>query len=326
MPNTQNPRQQHTLRMVSRKSALALWQAEFVKKKLNHHFPTLNITISSIITEGDRMLDTPLYKMGGKGLFVKELEQALLDHRADIAVHSMKDVPALLPQGLVIAAILKRADPRDVFISNRVKRIAQLPKGASIGTSSLRRQAQLAALRPDLCFYPLRGNIDTRLHKLDQGQFDAIILAAAGLERLNLTHRITEYCETSMMLPGIGQGALGIECRSDDHTTQALVRKLHHPLTGFCLEAERSMNAVLGGNCQLPIAGLGTLKKISDTASVIQLEGFVGRIDGQFILKATAMDHRKNAVLLGQQVGEQLRALGAEGIIEACASITSTYP
>jgi hydroxymethylbilane synthase len=309
----------NSIRIVSRKSPLALWQAEFVKTQLQTFFPNLNFTVIGITTEGDKILNTPLHKVGGKGLFVKELEEALLHHQADIAVHSMKDVPANLPSGLTIAAILERADPRDAFISNHFRHVLELPPNAIIGTSSLRRQSQLAAIRPDLRFEYLRGNIGTRLHKLDNKAFDAIILAVAGLERLSLQHRITEYFQPSFMLPGIGQGALGIECRTDDAHTQTIAETLHHAPTGFCLEAERQMNALLGGSCQLPVAGLALYEDSPDTASQLKLQGMVCSRDGRRILKTTVYGDQEEARMIGEQAAEHLLNLGAKDIIDGCS-------
>lgn len=301
------------LRIATRKSSLALWQAEFVKQQLLALYPTLHIEIIGITTSGDKILDVPLHKTGGKGLFVKELEDSLLSGEADIAVHSMKDIPANLPKGLEIPVILKRSDPRDVFISNQYKRFKDLPPNARIGTSSLRRQSQLAHLRRDLNFQYLRGNVDTRISKLDEGKFDAIILAAAGIERLNLTHRISEFFETSLILPAVGQGALGIECRRDDLTTKKLIAPLNHSTSTFCNQAERSFNAALGGGCELPVAAFATLKPNSK----LELHGLVGSPDGKTILKATILGSRYDAISLGEKLALQLLKLGAKAIIDA---------
>lgn len=306
----------NTLRIVSRQSALALWQAEFVKTKLENYYPSLNITIQGVTTEGDKLLNSPLYNIGGKGLFVKELENALLDGTADIAVHSMKDVPAVLPTGLEIAAILTREDPRDALVSSKYSRVKHLPPNALVGTSSLRRQSQLLALRSDIRVSPLRGNVDSRVKKLDDEEYDAIILAVAGLKRLTLEHRISEYLSTDIMLPSIGQGALGIECRIEDETTQSLLAPLKDDETSYCVLAERSMNALLDGGCQLPVAGLATLNK----GGTLKLTGMVCSPDGLTILKATAESTSSAALELGKQVARDLLEQGARKIIELCKS------
>lgn len=300
-----------SVRIISRTSALALWQAEFVKHQLQQLHPALHITIQGIKTEGDKILDVPLQKVGGKGLFVKELEVALLNHQADLAVHSMKDMPADLPEGLTLSAILPRGDVRDAFISNQAKSYKTLASGARIGTSSLRRQAQLAAVRPDLTYCSLRGNVDTRLIRLDKGSFDGIILAVAGLQRLGLSDRISEYLDTELMLPGVGQGALGIETRVDDNEIQALLAGLHHPATAVCVFAERSLNAALGGNCQSPIAALAVLK-----AAKLYLQGWVGSLDGQRMVKAKAIGYPRHPTELGKKVAAQLIKLGALDIMK----------
>lgn len=276
----------NTLRIVTRKSLLALWQAEHVKSRLIDLYPSLNVTLIGVSTEGDKILDVPLAKVGGKGLFVKELEEALFRNEADIAVHSMKDVPSQLPSGLKIACMLERIDPRDAFISNHYDSLDALPPEAVVGTSSLRRQAQVLRVRPDLLVKPLRGNVDTRLNKLDQGEFEAIILAVAGLERLGFGHRIREIFHPNVMLPGIGQGALGIECREDDQRIIDLVAPLHHGETSLCLTAERSMNEALGGSCQSPIAGFARIQRMGQEKNriLLQLTGMVASPEGKRIL------------------------------------------
>lgn len=307
MPNTA-----HTLRIVSRKSALALCQSEFVKAALLHHYPHLDISIHGVSTLGDKITDQSLAKIGGKGLFVKELEEQLLNDQADIAVHSMKDVPAVLPEALEIACVLKRLDPRDVFISKTHSTLQSLPIGARVGTSSLRRQAQLYTLRRDLMLETLRGNVDTRIQKLENGEFDAIILAAAGLQRLKLEPKITEYFDPTQMLPAVGQGALGIECRKGDLQTQAWISILHDAFSGACVLAERSMNALLGGSCQLPVAGLATLSEGS-----LHLQGLVAKPDGSLILYAENHGLIDNAVSIGHNVAQQLLSKGAKAIMDA---------
>lgn len=314
---------QQTLRIVTRKSALALWQANFVKDKLQTLYPNLEITLISVTTEGDQILDIPLTKMGGKGLFVKALEEHLLNHTADIAVHSIKDMPAALPEGLTLTAILEREDPSDAFISLQYPTLEALPPQATIGTSSLRRQAQLVALRHDLTIKMLRGNIDTRLQKLDNNEYDAIILATAGLKRLGLAHRITQSFSTTdptiNMLPAVGQGALGIECRISDKKIQHLIMPLHHTPTAQCVLAERHMNALLGGNCQSPIAGLA----IINNEGLLKLEGMVATPDGRTILKAQAIGNPEAMLIVGKQVAEQLLEQGAQDIITAATTCAS---
>ncbi|WP_105166529.1 hydroxymethylbilane synthase [Pseudoalteromonas sp. T1lg23B] len=302
--------QQHTLRIATRKSALALWQAEFVKAQLMHFHPELNVELVPMSTQGDIILDTPLAKIGGKGLFVKELEQAMLEGRADIAVHSMKDVPVEFPEGLELYTICEREDPRDAFVSNRYKQLSELPQGAVVGTSSLRRQCQIRALRPDLDIRDLRGNVNTRLAKLDNGDYDAIILAAAGLLRLEMSDRIASYIEPEQSLPANGQGAVGIECRSDDTLTKRLLAPLEHEQTRIRVLAERAMNRRLEGGCQVPI---GAYAEVS--GEQVSLRGLVGSLDGKEILRAEVSGHRDHAEQLGTELAEQLLALGADKIL-----------
>ncbi len=314
------------IRIVTRKSVLAIWQAEFFKQKLHAAHPNINIEILGISTRGDEIIDIPLHKTGGKGLFVKELEDALLNHVADIAVHSMKDIPAFIPAGLEIAAILEREDPRDAFVSNQKQLFLDLPAHSRIGTSSLRRQAQLAAKRPDLRYEYLRGNVDTRIKKLDQNEYDAVILAVAGLKRLNLETRIKSFFDPEWMLPCVGQGALGIECREEDSDIKKILAPFNHLPTALCITAERSMNERLGGSCQLPVGGLATFENASDTshpahssnASDMLLSGMVGLPDGSRIIKASATGFSQNANALGKYVAEQLLKQGAKDIIDAC--------
>ncbi|HID4613718.1 TPA: hydroxymethylbilane synthase, partial [Pluralibacter gergoviae] len=247
------------LRIATRQSPLALWQAHYVKERLEAHHPQLQVELVPMVTRGDVILDTPLAKVGGKGLFVKELELALLEGRADIAVHSMKDVPVAFPQGLGLSVICERGDPRDAFVSNHYASIDALPAGSIVGTSSLRRQCQLAASRPDLVIRSLRGNVGTRLGKLDAGEYDAIILAVAGLQRLGLESRIRQPLSPEQSLPAVGQGAVGIECRMDDERTLALLAPLNHPETAVRVTAERAMNTRLEGGCQVPIGSYAEL-------------------------------------------------------------------
>tara|TARA_R110002126_G_scaffold43555_3_gene124834 strand:+ start:1150 stop:2079 length:930 start_codon:yes stop_codon:yes gene_type:complete len=300
-----------TVRIATRKSALALWQAEFVKAELLRHHPALKVELVPMSTQGDKILDTPLAKIGGKGLFVKELETAMLDGRADIAVHSMKDVPVAFPEGLVLQTICQREDPRDAFVSNQFQHVMQLPFGAVVGTSSLRRQCQLKALRPDLTVRDLRGNVNTRLAKLDNGEFAAIILASAGLIRLGFASRIASYIEPEQSLPANGQGAVGIECRSDDHAIQQLLAPLEHQTTRLCVLAERAMNRRLQGGCQVPIGAFAMLN-----ADQLHLRGLVGSLDGSQIIRAEQTGKAEEAEQLGLLVAEQLLAQGAGAILQ----------
>ena len=299
-----------TLRIATRKSPLALWQAEHVAARLRAAHPGLAVELVGMSTQGDRILDSPLAKVGGKGLFVKELEVALLDGRADIAVHSMKDVPVEFPDGLHLPVILEREDPRDAFVSNAYARFEDLPQGARVGTSSLRRQCQLAARRPDLVIDSLRGNVNSRLAKLDAGQFDAIILAAAGLKRLGFADRIRCELEPETSLPAIGQGAIGIECRRDDARTGALIAVLDDPDTHLRLRAERALNTRLKGGCQVPIAGHAILD-----GDQLWLRGLVGESDGSRMLRAERRGPASEAEALGVQLAEDLLALGADVIL-----------
>jgi hydroxymethylbilane synthase len=301
-----------TLRIATRKSPLAMWQAEHVAAALTAIHPGLQVEILGMTTKGDRILDAPLAKVGGKGLFVKELEQGMLNGEADIAVHSLKDVPVEFPAGLHLAVIMEREDPRDAFVSNRFESLDQLPQGACVGTSSLRRQCQLAERRPDLRIEPLRGNVNTRLAKLDAGEYDAIILAAAGLIRLGFGSRIRGTIAPADSLPAIAQGAIGIECRIDDPRTNALIAPLHHGETALRIRAERAMNARLHGGCQVPIAGHATLE-----GDHLILQGLVGTTDGTLILRARAEGPRETAEALGTQVADDLLAQGAAEILSA---------
>ena len=301
-----------TLRIATRKSPLALWQAEHVAAALTAAHPGLVVEIVGMTTKGDRILDAPLAKVGGKGLFVKELEQGMLTGQADIAVHSMKDVPVDFPDGLHLAVILEREDPLDALVSNRFESLDALPAGARVGTSSLRRQCQLAARRPDLRIEPLRGNVNTRLAKLDGGDYDAIILAAAGLIRLGFQSRIRARISPQDSLPAIGQGAIGIECRTDDPRVNTLISPLHHGDTALRVRAERAMNARLHGGCQVPIAGHATL-----AGGTLHLRGLVGTPDGTRILRAEAEAPSSDPESLGAAVAAELLAQGADAILSA---------
>ena len=303
------------IRIATRKSPLALWQAEHVRERLLALHPGLQVELLTMSTQGDRILDSPLAKIGGKGLFVKELEQGMLDGRADLAVHSMKDVPAELPEGLWIGAILEREDPRDAFVSNRYTSVDALPEGARVGTSSLRRQCQLRAGRPDLQLLDLRGNVGTRLGKLDDGAYDAIILACAGLKRLGLSARISRGLMPEEMLPAIAQGVIGIECRVDDERVNSLIEPLNHVETRQRTEAERAMNAALAGGCQAPVAGYSVLND-----GVIELRGLVGRPDGSHVIRGDGRGAPEHAAVLGKQLAEDLLARGARSILDELLS------
>jgi hydroxymethylbilane synthase len=301
-----------TVRIATRKSPLALWQAEHVAASLHRLYPELTVEIVGMTTRGDKILDAPLAKVGGKGLFVKELEQGMLECRADIAVHSMKDVPVAFPAGLHLPVIMEREDPRDAFVSNRFSDLAELPQGACVGTSSLRRQCQLAERRPDLALEPLRGNVNTRLAKLDAGEFDAVILAAAGLVRLGFGERIRGRLSPQESLPAIGQGAIGIECRSDDEWVNALIAPLHHAATADRVTAERAVNHRLMGGCQVPVAGHALLE-----GDAIFLRALVGTPDGKRVLRAERRGPRWSAEALGTALAEELLGQGAGEILQS---------
>ena len=304
-----------TLKIATRQSPLALWQANYVKNRLQQLYPDLTIELVPMVTKGDVILDSPLAKIGGKGLFVKELENALLTKEADIAVHSMKDVPMQFPEGLELAVICQREDPRDAFVSHSYRTFAELPQGAVVGTSSLRRQCQLKALRPDLDIRSLRGNVGTRLSKLDNGDYDAIILASAGLIRLGLADRIASFIDVEQSLPAAGQGAVGIECRTDDAQVQALLAPLADAETTYCVRAERAMNNHLQGGCQVPIGGYAVLQQ-----GQLYLRALVGDIDGSRIIRAEGKSAVENAEILGVKIAEQLLAQGADKILQAIYS------
>ncbi|PXX74792.1 hydroxymethylbilane synthase [Pseudomonas sp. LAMO17WK12:I10] len=300
------------IRIATRKSALALWQAEYVKARLEAAHPGLIVTLVPMVSRGDKLLDSPLSKIGGKGLFVKELETALLENEADIAVHSMKDVPMDFPEGLGLFCICEREDPRDAFVSNTYSSLDDLPVGSVVGTSSLRRQAQLLARRPDLQIRFLRGNVNTRLAKLDAGEYDAIILAAAGLIRLGFEDRISSSISVDDSLPAGGQGAVGIECRTADSEIHKLLAPLHHVDTADRVTAERALNKHLNGGCQVPIACYAILE-----GDQLWLRGLVGEPSGGVLLSAEARAPRSAAAALGVQVAEDLLAQGADDILRA---------
>ncbi len=301
-----------TIRIATRKSPLAMWQAEHVAAELKKAHPGLQVELLGMSTQGDKILDTPLAKIGGKGLFVKELEQGMLAGTADIAVHSMKDVPVELPEGLHLPVIMQREDPRDAFVSNNYKSLAGLPEGSVVGTSSLRRECQLREVRPDLKIAPLRGNVNTRLRKLDEGEFDAIILASAGLIRLGFEQRIASFIEPEQSLPAIGQGAVGIECRADDPRVNALLEPLLDADTAVCVRAERAMNHRLNGGCQVPIAGYAILRD-----GGLFLRGLVGEPDGSKIIRAETSGTLQDAESMGLALADELLSKGAGPILKA---------
>jgi hydroxymethylbilane synthase len=311
----QNLNQKNTpkkLVIASRESALAMWQARHIQSRLQSLYPDTDVTILGMTTTGDQILDTPLAKVGGKGLFVKELETALADGRADLAVHSMKDVPMNLPEGFILAATGEREDPRDAFVSNDYASLEDLPANSIVGTSSLRRQSQLQARFPHLKIESLRGNLQTRLRKLDEGQYAAIILAAAGLIRLELGDRIRQFIAPEHSIPAVGQGALGIEISADRSDLIAILAPLNHPDTQVCVEAERGMSRTLAGSCTVPLGAYAVCE-----ADNIRITGFVASVDGQQMLIETAVGSRVNAEALGKALASQLISKGADKILAA---------
>ena len=300
-----------SIRIATRKSALALWQAEYVKAELERHHPDLEVSLVPMVSKGDKILDVPLAKVGGKGLFVKELEHALLEKRADIAVHSMKDVPMEFPEGLGLEVICPREDPRDAFVSNEFASLDELPEGAVVGTSSLRRQCQLLAARPDLDIRFLRGNVNTRLAKLDAGEYQAIILAAAGLIRLEMADRIRDFIAPELSLPAGGQGAVGIECRMDDDVCKELLAPLHDSETARAVLAERAMNRRLEGGCQVPIASYAI-----ERDGKLWLRGLVGDPDGSTMLFEEAEGNLDSGESMGVAMAERLLEAGAKEILD----------
>lgn len=315
---------ENMIRIATRKSPLALAQTELVQNALLALYPDLNVEIVPLTTKGDEILDKTLNKIGGKGLFIKELEKALMDKTADIAVHSMKDVPVQLEdeiyEHLEITCIMEREDPSDVFVSTKYAHYADLPEKAIVGTSSLRRQAQILALRSDITVQSLRGNVNTRLKKLHNGEFDAIILAAAGLIRLNMVDRIAHCFSEDEILPGVGQGAIGIECRKDDIKIKELLAPLNHDETALCLVAERAVNQQLNGDCHTPIAAFARLQENSNenTTSMMYLEALVASPDGNLVLRTKQKGDSAEAAELGRKAAEDLLSQGAEAILRAC--------
>lgn len=308
--------QPQRIRIATRKSPLALWQAEEVSRQLKALYPDLEIELVKMVSKGDKFLDAPLAKIGGKGLFVKELEQAMLDGEADIAVHSMKDVPMEFPEGLHLSVIMEREDPTDAFVSNKYKNLQDLPENARIGSSSLRRQLQIKEMMPSAEMLNLRGNVNSRLQKLDNGDFDAIILASAGLLRLEFDDRIADRIAPEQSLPSVGQGAVGIECRVGDTEIEALIAPLNHHDTHTRLSAERAMNHRLHGGCQVPIAGYAELE-----GDEIYLRGLVGRPDGSEVVRAQIRGPRDQAEALGVELADQLLNDGADVILREMGMI-----
>jgi hydroxymethylbilane synthase len=311
-----------SLKIGTRASKLALWQANWVKSALNEIFPSLAVDLVTIKTKGDQILDVPLANVGGKGLFVKEIEEALLDGRVDLAVHSMKDMPAEIPQGLCIGPIPARETPTDVLISRENLSLSQLPLGARVGTSSLRRASQLRHARPDLSIVPLRGNLDTRLRKLDAAEDDleAIVLAAAGVKRLGLENRITEYLDNAVMLPAVGQGALCIELREKDPDVAEKLNVLNHPSTRAAVLGERAFLNRLEGSCQIPIAAHGTIK-----SGLFILDGLVADIDGEPVVRDTRSGPADACEQIGVELAEHLLSLGADKILEKLLSTGTNH-
>ncbi len=299
-----------TIRIGTRKSQLALWQAYYVKAELEKHHPGIEVSLVEILSEGDRHLKTPLAKIGGKGLFLKELETALLEDEVDIAVHSMKDVTVNLPDGLHIPVVCEREDPRDAFVSNHYDSLASLPDGAKVGTCSLRRKSQIAARYPKLDLLDLRGNVNTRLARLDQGDFDAIILASAGLKRLEFFDRIKQAIPVDEILPAVGQGAVGIECRIDDERVNALIAPLNHEDTSIRVQAERAANERLGGGCHVPVAAYA-----ERDGEGLTLRALVGAVSGEQILQTQRQGSVREAVALGYLAANDLLDQGADGIL-----------
>lgn len=298
------------LKIGTRQSLLALWQSNFIAGELRKEYPNCEVTLKKIVTKGDRILDVPLAQIGGKGLFTKEIEEELLDGTVDLAVHSLKDMPTVLPEGLCLTVITSRANVGDAFVSNKYNSFAELPQGAVLGTSSLRRRAQLLAARPDLKIVDLRGNVDTRLRKLDEGNMDAIILAAAGLQRLGHGDRIKEIIPTSVCLPAVGQGALAIECRTDNTEVREMLAFLNDKATKQATDAERAFLGLVEGGCQVPI---GVHAEVQDNE--IKIEAIIASLDGSTVLRNTISGDAEKAVELGQKLGHQMLSEGGHDIL-----------
>lgn len=300
------------LKIGTRQSLLALWQSNFIAGELRKEYPKCEVTLKKIVTKGDRILDVPLAQIGGKGLFTKEIEEELLDGTVDLAVHSLKDMPTVLPEGLCLTVITSRANVGDAFVSNKYNSFAELPQGAVLGTSSLRRRAQLLAARPDLKIVDLRGNVDTRLRKLDEGNMDVIILAAAGLQRLGHGDRIKEIIPTSVCLPAVGQGALAIECRTDNTEVREMLAFLNDTATKQATDAERAFLGLVEGGCQVPI---GVHAEVQNNE--IKIEAIIASLDGSTVLRNTISGDAEKAVELGQKLGNQMLAEGGQDILAA---------
>ena len=300
------------LKIGTRQSLLALWQSNFIASELRKEYPECDVTLKKIVTKGDRILDVPLAQIGGKGLFTKEIEEELLDGTVDLAVHSLKDMPTVLPEGLCLTVITSRANVGDAFVSNKYNSFAELPQGAVLGTSSLRRRAQLLAARPDLKIVDLRGNVDTRLRKLDEGNMDAIILAAAGLQRLGHGDRIKEIIPTNVCLPAVGQGALAIECRTDNTEVRKMLAFLNDTATKQATDAERAFLGLVEGGCQVPI---GVHAEVKDKE--IKIEAIIASLNGSTVLRNTITGDAEKAVELGQKLGHQMLAEGGQEILAA---------
>ena len=301
-----------TITIGTRKSLLALWQSNYIKSCLEKEYPDCEVRLQKIVTKGDKILDVPLSKIGGKGLFTKEIETALLDGEVDLAVHSLKDMPTKLPDGLCLTAITERAVVGDAFVSNKYNTFAEMPAGAVLGTSSLRRKAQLLAKRPDLDIRDLRGNVDTRLHKLDEGQYDAVILAAAGLTRLGYGDRIKETLPCDFCIPAVGQGALAIECRTDNTEVRAMLEFLNHPATKSCTDAERAFLGLVEGGCQVPI-GVHADVMENDRMHVTAI---IASLDGSTLLRDEIDGDAADAIALGQTLGKRMLDNGGKAILD----------
>ncbi len=318
--NTRSISLRKQIRIGTRASALALWQAEWVKSEIEKRYPGMTVTLTKIKTTGDKILDVPLAKVGGKGLFVKEIEEAMLENEIDIAVHSMKDVPTFFPDGLHLSCITKREDARDALLSRNNTKFKDLPRGANVGTSSLRRQAQLMSLRPDFVIHQLRGNVGTRLQKLKEGKFDAIILAAAGVKRLGLEANVSEYLSPEISLPAIGQGALGIECRVDDRELNDLISFFNHADSRTCVTGERALLRRLEGGCQVPIACYGQIE-----GGKLKLVGLVGSVDGKRIIRESIEGDPEKAERLGVTLAEKLLSKGADVVLREVYGNTTDF-
>ena len=301
-----------TITIGTRKSLLALWQSNYIKSCLEKEYPDCEVRLQKIVTKGDKILDVPLSKIGGKGLFTKEIETALLDGEVDLAVHSLKDMPTKLPEGLCLTAITERAVVGDAFVSNKYNTFAEMPAGAVLGTSSLRRKAQLLAKRPDLDIRDLRGNVDTRLHKLDEGQYDAIILAAAGLTRLGYADRIKETLPCDFCIPAVGQGALAIECRTDNKEVRAMLEFLNHPATKSCTDAERAFLGLVEGGCQVPI---GVHADVMENDRM-HVNAIIASLDGSTLLRDEIDGDAADAIALGQTLGKRMLDNGGKAILD----------